>query len=50
MVLKLLAFSVVMALATCSFGQVFETFERPQARIEEMLESFKDEDEDDDEE
>jgi len=46
MVLRLLAVSVVLALATCSFGQVYETFERPQARIEEMLESLKDEDDD----
>lgn len=46
MVLRLLAFSVVFALATCSFGQVFETFERPQARIEEMLDALKDDEDD----
>ncbi|NNF00402.1 MAG: hypothetical protein HKN25_15380 [Pyrinomonadaceae bacterium] len=46
MVLRILTVSVVFALATCSFGQVYETFERPTARIEEMLGSLKDEDDD----
>lgn len=46
MVLRLLAVSVMFALATCCFGQVYETFERPQARVEELLDSLKDEDDD----
>ena len=46
MVIRFIAFSMVLLLTAFSFGNTYQTLERPQKRIEEILKSLKDNDDD----